>query len=131
MIQSSQQILRGNSIVYHSRRDAKFDKCNDRNNNFHFAAETNFQKICPFAAHVRKTNPRADLEGLVPPQSIESRRIMRRGVQFGPEVTNEERKAGKTLHNRGLLFTCYQSSINDGFAFIQESTLPHLPVKLG
>lgn len=90
-----------------------------RNNNFHFSAEQNFQKLCPFASHVRKTLPRADLESLG--ISIEKNRIMRRGIQFGPEVTKEERTAKKTSKARGLLFACYQSSITDGFQFIQRS----------
>jgi len=91
----------------------------NRRNDFQFAAEAAFQKICPFAAHVRKTNPRDDLiaRGI----NIDSRRIMRRGIQFGPELTNEENATGKTLKDRGLIFASYQSSINNGFAFIQES----------
>ncbi|RDB22012.1 Peroxidase 2 [Hypsizygus marmoreus] len=92
-----------------------------RNNNFHFAAERDFQKNCPFAAHVRKTNPRDDLEALTPPISTQKNRIARRGVQFGPEVTKEEKQSGKTSHGRGLLFACYQTSITDAFAFIQKS----------
>ncbi|KAJ2930780.1 dyp-type peroxidase, partial [Candolleomyces eurysporus] len=90
-----------------------------RNNNFHFSAERDFQKLCPFAAHVRKTNPRADLEELG--FSIDRNRILRRGIQFGPEVTRAERQQKKTLHRRGLLFACYQSSIANGFQFIQKS----------
>jgi Dyp-type peroxidase family len=90
-----------------------------RNNNFSFAAERDFQKLCPFAAHVRKTLPRADLEELG--ISIEKNRIMRRGIQFGQEVTEEEKAAKKTSHGRGLLFNCYQSSITDGFRFIQTA----------
>ncbi|KAG6810025.1 hypothetical protein H0H92_013639 [Tricholoma furcatifolium] len=90
-----------------------------RVNNFRFQAEGSFQKMCPFAAHVRKTNPRADLEdrGI----SIEKNRITRRGVQFGPELTEAEKLANKTLHGRGLLFACYSTSIENGFAFLQRS----------
>ncbi|KNZ82347.1 Peroxidase 1 [Termitomyces sp. J132] len=91
-----------------------------RVNNFRFQAEGTFQKICPFAAHVRKTNPRADLEDFHN-LSIENRRIARRGVQFGPELTNDEIASNKTAHARGLLFVCYSTSIEQGFAFIQES----------
>ncbi|CAA7266771.1 unnamed protein product [Cyclocybe aegerita] len=95
-----------------------------RNNDFAFQGEINSQLRCPFGAHVRKTNPRNDLE--VPPAPInpipiEKRRIMRRGVQFGPEVTREEKISGKTQHGRGLLFACYQSHIENGFQFIQQS----------
>ncbi|KAF4612368.1 hypothetical protein D9613_003959 [Agrocybe pediades] len=99
--------------------DPELGRDPQRNNNFHFTAEQNFQKLCPFASHIRKTLPRADLESLG--ISIEKNRIMRRGVQFGPEVTKAERAAKKTSQGRGLLFACYQSSITDGFQFIQRS----------
>ncbi|KAJ7576297.1 Dyp-type peroxidase [Mycena floridula] len=99
--------------------DPALAKDPQRINNFQFTQ--NDQTRCPFAAHVRKTLPRADLEG--PPFNIdlESRRITRRGVQFGPEVTDEEKRLNKTQHGRGLLFVSYQSSIENGFQFIQHS----------
>jgi Dyp-type peroxidase family len=84
------------------------------NNDFSYAAELGTQKLCPFAAHTRKTNPRADLNN-----QVQTHRIMRRGIQFGPEVTPEEQKEQKTIEKRGLLFQCYQSSIENGFRFIQ------------
>ncbi|KDR72906.1 hypothetical protein GALMADRAFT_252241 [Galerina marginata CBS 339.88] len=95
-----------------------------RNNDFAFTGEINSQLRCPFAAHVRKTNPRNDLEvppSPIPPIPVEGRRIMRRGVQFGPELTKDENTSGKTQHSRGLLFTCYQSNITNGFQFLQQS----------
>jgi len=98
--------------------DPKLGVDPQENNNFHFAAESQIQKLCPFAAHVRKTLPRADLEEL--PVSIAKFRIMRRGIQFGPEVTEEEKKAKKTSQGRGLVFVCYQSSIENGFQFMQK-----------
>ena len=45
---------------------------------------------------------------------------MRRGIQFGPELTPDENKSGKTIHDRGLLFQCYQTSIVKGFQFLQQ-----------
>ncbi|KAG6841173.1 hypothetical protein C0991_001098 [Blastosporella zonata] len=92
-----------------------------RNNNFRFQAEGAFQKICPFAAHIRKTLPRADLEDFGSGISIEKNRIARRGVQFGPELTKEETQSNKTAHARGLLFACYSTSIETGFAFLQRN----------
>ncbi|KAI0478137.1 hypothetical protein F4859DRAFT_48294 [Xylaria cf. heliscus] len=90
-----------------TRQDFRFDQKN--------------QERCPFAAHVRKTNPRSDL----PAGATEIRRIIRRGIAFGPEVTNEERKAKKSSADakleRGLLFTCYQSNLENGFHFMQQS----------
>ena len=61
-----------------------------QNNNFRydFPDDPQTQDRCPFAAHTRKTNPRADLEDLG--ISTENRRIIRRGIQFGPEVDPEE-----------------------------------------
>ncbi|TCD63943.1 hypothetical protein EIP91_004753 [Steccherinum ochraceum] len=92
-----------------------------RNNNFKYAfpEDSQTQDRCPFAAHVRKTNPRNDLEGLG--ISTESRRIIRRGIAFGPEVNKAEQQQKTTLQGRGLLFRCYQSNIANGFQFIQES----------
>nr|WAW38289.1 DyP-type peroxidase [Chondrostereum purpureum] len=75
----------------------------------------------PFAAHIRKTLPRADLEDKFGDTVLESRRIMRRGIQFGPEVTPIEKAHKRSQHGRGLLFVCYQSSIDKGFHFIQQS----------
>ncbi|TGJ80762.1 dyp-type peroxidase [Xylaria hypoxylon] len=94
--------------AFATREDFRFDPAN--------------QERCPFAAHVRKTNPRSDLDKL---GGTEIRRIIRRGIAFGPEVTTEEKKAKKSSSNekleRGLLFTCYQSNLGNGFHFMQES----------
>ncbi|KAJ2971030.1 hypothetical protein NUW58_g9531 [Xylaria curta] len=79
------------------------------------------QERCPFAAHIRKTNPRSDL----PPNATEPFRILRRGIAFGPEVTKEEKAAKKSSNDpkleRGLLFVCYQSNLGNGFHFIQQT----------
>ncbi|KJA16590.1 hypothetical protein HYPSUDRAFT_147511 [Hypholoma sublateritium FD-334 SS-4] len=93
-----------------------------RNNNFAFEGERSSQFKCPFAAHIRKTNPRDDLE--VPPTgtgSVEANRIMRRGIQFGPELTTHEKAMGITEHGRGVLFACYQSSLVNGFQLQQQT----------
>ncbi|THH33434.1 heme-thiolate peroxidase [Antrodiella citrinella] len=94
-----------------------------RNNNFryNFPEDPQTQDRCPFAAHVRKTNPRFDLEGLNPPASTEARRIVRRGIPFGPELSAQEQQQNTTLQGRGLLFRCYQSDITNGFQFVQHS----------
>ncbi len=73
-----------------------------QNNNFRydFPDDQQTQDRCPFAAHTRKTNPRADLEDLNPPAPTQNRRIIRRGIQFGPEVDSEEAASGQTKHGR-------------------------------
>ena len=101
---------------------------NSRNNNFSydFPGDQDTQDRCPFAAHTRKTNPRFDLEkpapGSTSKRSISQFRIIRRGIQFGPEVSAAEAANEKTTQGRGLLFAAYQSNINKGFQFIQECT---------
>jgi len=76
------------------------------------------QTRCPFAAHLRKTNPRGDLGA---PSGTEIRRIFRQGIPYGEEVTGEEKALSKSHHDRGLLFVCYQSVLQNGFQFIQHS----------
>ncbi|KAF2232962.1 Dyp-type peroxidase [Viridothelium virens] len=92
--------------------DEKLGTDPTRNDNFRYDPLS--QERCPFAAHTRKTNPRSDLP------STEIHRILRRGIPFGPEVTEEERQKG-TIHDRGLLFKAYQSNNINGFQFIQSS----------
>lgn len=94
-----------------------------RNNNFRyeFPGDKLTQDRCPFAAHIRKTNPRADLEDLTPPISNESHRIIRQGIPFGPEVSAGEAASQKTTLRRGLLFVAYQSNIMNGFQFLQKN----------
>lgn len=93
-----------------------------RNDNFAFDKaspdDQTTQDRCPFAAHIRKTNPRADLKAF---GGAETRRIIRSGIAFGPEVSPGEATSGKTSHDRGLLFVSYQSVIENGFQFIQQS----------
>ncbi|MCJ1393012.1 hypothetical protein MMC18_005884 [Xylographa bjoerkii] len=98
-----------------------------RNNNFsyNFPNDQTTQDRCPFAAHIRKTNPRGDLEDPHPPASpsipTTIHRIIRRGIQFGSEVSTDEAATGKTKQGRGLLFAAYQSNIGNGFEFLQQA----------
>lgn len=91
-----------------------------KNNVFTF--DQNSQEKCPFAAHIRKMNPRGDFAGIADPKTaINPHRIIRRGIQYGSEVTEHERKQNKTEKDRGLLFVCYQSNLANGFQFLQKS----------
>ena len=85
-----------------------------RNNDFKFTAGN--QDACPFAAHIRKMNPRNDL----PEDTIKPHMILRRGIPFGPEVSDDERQSNATTSERGLLFVCYQSALASGFEFLQQ-----------
>jgi hypothetical protein len=45
---------------------------------------------------------------------------MRRGIPFGPEVTEAEKHSNRTRHSRGLAFAAYNASIVNGFQFVQQ-----------
>ena len=49
---------------------------------------------------------------------VQRHRIIRPGITFGPEVAPGETT---TRHSRGLMFVCYQTSIERQFEFIQRS----------
>ncbi|KAJ7698702.1 dye-decolorizing peroxidase precursor [Mycena rosella] len=95
-----------------------------RNNDFNYAdpttglVNTTDQTKCPFSAHIRKTRPRADL-GL-PENSTSNHHIIRAGIPYGPEVSTEEASSNTTATERGLAFVAYQSSIGNGFQFLQK-----------
>lgn len=86
-----------------------------RNNDFDYGDDP-FQQRCPYAAHIRKAYPRDDAPG--GEAEAQRHRILRAGITFGPEVAPNETA---TSHSRGLMFVCYQTSIERQFEFIQRS----------
>lgn len=76
-------------------------------NGFAYEDDANGSK-CPFAAHIRRTNPRTEFHERPTP------RIVRRGMSFGQPRSVDP--AGK----RGLMFMCYNSSIAEQFETIQR-----------
>jgi Dyp-type peroxidase family len=68
---------------------------------------------CPLSAHVRKVNPRGGPKDTSPFE----RRILRRGIPFGHALQSLEEADAET-GTRGLLFLCYQTSIEQQFAFL-------------
>jgi len=87
-------------------------------NNFNYKDDKDALK-CPFHAHTRKVNPRGDTEREGFEESdleIEKmHRIVRRGINYGP-LPKEEPETGA-----GLLFLCFQASIENQFNFMQIS----------
>lgn len=67
---------------------------------------------CPLAGHVRKVNPRDEATDAGQGARTLRRRIIRRGVTYGPSYSIKNPKG-----DRGLLFLCYQASITDQFEF--------------
>lgn len=102
-------------------------------NNFEFGDDREGLR-CPWAAHVRKAYPRNDVRGNTNPTDpkdvdkaesfTQTHRMLRRGIAFGPELTEHEALEGQSRHGdhtRGLLFKCYVTSIEDQFEFVQQS----------
>jgi Dyp-type peroxidase family len=72
---------------------------------------------CPLAAHIRKVNAREAANDMGGRHASFDRRILRRGLPFGPAL--EDPCGDDPVNgNRGLLFTCYQASIQDQFEFL-------------
>jgi Dyp-type peroxidase family len=89
----------------------------NKRNDFDYSDDPN-QVRCPFTAHLRKMNPRASKVPGLP--IVQTRRIIRQGIPYGPEVDREEAQSSTTKHDRGLLFACYQSDLSNGFHFLQQ-----------
>jgi len=68
--------------------------------------------LCPFAAHIRRANPRTKINKLDSRPSVP--RIMRRGMSYGP-LYKDQPKA-----ERGMMFMAYNASIAEQFEFIQR-----------
>lgn len=100
-------------------------------NDFTYAADADGAK-CPFHAHIRKVNPRGDIERLTGTTDTAPGRIhimARRGITYGPERPHTADNSDfadvdtKTEPEKdvGLLFMAYMASIVDQFEFTQKS----------
>lgn len=82
-------------------------------NDFNFKTDDQ-GAVCPFQAHIRKTNPRGDIVTILgqTEEFERSMRILRRGITFGERPDLEP---GSDLpapeSGVGLLFMCYQSRL--------------------
>lgn len=74
---------------------------------------------CPFGAHIRRTNPRAD--AVVPPRG---RVLFRRGMPYGPPHDDGEPDGVE----RGLLGVFCVASIDDQFEHVMGQWVEHNPI---
>ena len=83
------------------------------------AAQDMLGNVCPHFAHVRKTNPRDMATDLGKPHDSMLRMILRRGIPFGPPIFGISRPSPRlTRQERGLMFICYGSTIEDQFELL-------------
>ena len=103
-----------------------------KENDFDYSVDPDGAK-CPFQAHIRKCNPRGDVQRIfgAPAEAERSRRITRRGITYGDRETHPNAlQALESLPTRaigddttktvGLLFMCFQASISRQFGFMQK-----------
>ncbi|MEP7183467.1 MAG: Dyp-type peroxidase [Betaproteobacteria bacterium] len=91
------------------------------NNRFGYAADAN-GAICPYAAHVRRMNPRdlATAEGGA--ADTLTRLVLRRGIPYGPPIANPLAPTrAESRAERGLMYVSYQASIGDQFEFLSAA----------
>jgi Dyp-type peroxidase family len=72
-------------------------------------------RSCPFSGHIRKVNPRDEDTELGGSSRTLQKRILRRGIPYGPPIKDRMRDDGV---DRGLIFVSYQTSIEDQFEFL-------------
>lgn len=84
-------------------------------NNFDFNGDMDGSR-CPYFSHIRKTNPRGQHAG----SEDRDHRISRRGMLFGEIESGSPGNTGKK-QKYGIMFLCYQASIEDQFEFIQNT----------
>jgi Dyp-type peroxidase family len=84
-------------------------------NNFSYQNDDNGFET-PRFAHIRKVYPR-DHDRL----GDDRRRLIRRGIPFGPAYDREDPAAGDNDQPRGLLFNAFMASIEEQFEFVMAS----------
>jgi Dyp-type peroxidase family len=86
-------------------------------NDFDYHSDSSASR-CPFHAHIRITNPRANV-GIPFAKSV---RLIRRGIPYNDANRNVKKlDTDKPKMGVGLLFMCYQANISSQFEFIQSS----------
>jgi Dyp-type peroxidase family len=82
-------------------------------NNFNYTGDVNGFK-CPYAGHIRKTNPRRS--------ETQIHLMLRRGITYGQRADdpNDGKIDNKPERDVGLLFMSYQSNLLDQFEFTQK-----------
>ncbi len=90
-------------------------------NNFNYQNDPSGGR-CPHFAHIRKTNPREDVN---PGGDHKSHIMARRGIPFGHRAIDTSLGIDPSPHQMpeggvGLLFMSYQASIKTQFEFIQQ-----------
>jgi len=90
-----------------------------KENDFDYSGDKDGTR-CPFHAHIRKVNPRSELD--IPVAAQKRIRIVRRAIPYGKRMRASELRSLDDLPSEGvgLLFMCFQSFVELQFNFIQK-----------
>lgn len=94
-------------------------------NNFEYGDDAD-GALVPRASHIRKVYPRDEATPGGGEAETQTHRLLRRGIAYGepfdPGAPSGSPQAGNAQfpHDRGLLFLCYQSSLEEQFEFVQQ-----------
>jgi hypothetical protein len=78
---------------------------------------------CPYAAHIRRSNPRDDNQVTLNNDNAVTNRILRRASPYGPPYQEQERIDGVKEVQRGLVGLFIGAVLADSFQFITHSWL--------
>ena len=88
-------------------------------NDFDYSGDADGSK-CPFASHVRRSNPRISAATADEPPGRRTPRLIRRGMSYGPRYNHAEPKCADNAKDRGLFFMTYNASIGEQFEVVQR-----------
>ncbi|MCW2534392.1 MAG: hypothetical protein JWQ26_91 [Modestobacter sp.] len=100
-------------------RDIRGGRQRTEDNDFEFESDADGLR-CPRFAHIRKVYPRKAPPPSVGEEESNKHRILRRGIPFGPAFDPTAGRGHGIDSERGLVFACYQASIEDQFQFLQR-----------
>ena len=110
----------GSEVVNDSNERGIDNNTQKLKNDFDYRDDTAALK-CPFHAHIRITNPRADVAPAPNHDFAKNVRLTRRGIPFNDIGRDEfDLEHDKPSGGVGLLFMCYNSRLEDQFEFIQS-----------
>jgi Dyp-type peroxidase family len=105
----------GAPVVLSSQADQEQLGGDDNRNNDFDLSNDGDGIVCPLAAHIRKVNPRNVGTDQGSPSHTLVRRLLRRGIPYGPPLPVG---GGNDGLDRGLLFLSYQTDIQEQFMFL-------------
>ncbi len=88
-------------------------------NDFDYSGDADGAK-CPFASHIRRSNPRTSAGAADEPPGRRTPRLVRRGMSYGPRYDHAHPDHADNAEERGLFFMTHNASIGEQFEVVQR-----------